>query len=1064
MTVFQTVQMRFACLAVLILFMIPFPGLNLAFSETTPSIRIINSDFETIQNGTVANWQSDDAGKKYISPDLVVRHKGAYSLHMDHVQPQQTRVYSEPIALEIGKLYQLSGWIKTANARTDSSQQYPTPVPACLRMESMPITAHSTAVGGNQDWRHIRVLFFASQAQDRVCLHLGYRGDAVGQAWFDNIELHPVDEITRYLPPERVKWYGPAFRFEEQGWIYVHIEGQPHTRGFQYGYLTAPEIKNYISKLAINRNKDNPASAWRELRSQSDMLFLRKYEKEYLEEMQGIADGAKKTGLQIYDRAIDLLDIVTMNSYVDLSYAADGITKTPHALSGQRFQTPEDEMDMPERLHKCSSFLANKSATTDQRIVFGQLFMWNGYAGPNWDVFVDVVPEKGHRLVYETFAGGIHSGADFYINAAGIMIGETTVNQTPFNSSGTPQSNRIRLAAQYASSIDEVVKYLSTQNNGLYTNDWLIGDCKTDEIAIYCLGTNAAKLWRSSQRDFYDGQVDWYWSNNNPKSLDIRKEYITNADNAPYDLSFRPWDRDIAFWNFYEQNRGAINAEQGMKLVGSSPINRPHACDGKITTSAMAEKLMFHAHYGKVTYREMFVNENGRIPDLPLAIPRLSLGYTTFSPLSLAEMMQKLPRPEKEKTPELKAETEAAIDSIYLFATENLWSNTVYPASNSENWLISATAGYWQTLHSLPKEAGKARIFLANELAELNCRLLYTQAKEGTLVPSQAQTNYHLVKHYHIPRIRGIYLLHQLRLKLGNKRFAQMMNKMHDQYQQKNITTAQFIQLAESSTGVKLKEMIDAWINRDDLPGIKAEYKVESSDSLHRLRVSIQQTGKPYPLMTSVCIKTATTMIWKKIEITQTAQEWTWDLVNKPLQVTLNTGNDYPVDHHRFYTFTNFYDDFNRTMIVYGTARQIEANHTLAQRFARAAADRFTETILPLRKDCEFDQADFQSHDVILLSLAGDNHWIATAAAQSGAEFGNGLFKWQGKTHAAANEGLMIVVPNPENPQRMVTIIAANSALQLHQMAKALPRFPQWALFRDDQIIDRGYHALNPSL
>jgi len=68
------------------------------------------------------------------------------------------------------------------------------------------------------------------------------------------------------------------------------------------------------------------------------------------------------------------------------------------------------------------------------------------------------------------------------------MIGETTVLQTPFKADGEPQSSRIRKAAQYASSIDDVVKILSRKNNGLYTNDWLIGDAKTDEIAILLLG------------------------------------------------------------------------------------------------------------------------------------------------------------------------------------------------------------------------------------------------------------------------------------------------------------------------------------------------------------------------------------------------------------------------------------------------------------------------------------------------------------------------------------------------------------------------------------------------
>ena len=94
-------------------------------------------------------------------------------------------------------------------------------------------------------------------------------------------------------------------------------------------------------------------------------------------------------------------------------------------------------------------------ATKDGRPVFGQIFMWAGYTGVHFNVIADVVPAKGHRLVYQTYPGGIHSGTDYYMNAAGILIGETTVAQTPWNIDGTPMSNRIRKAAQYASSIDD---------------------------------------------------------------------------------------------------------------------------------------------------------------------------------------------------------------------------------------------------------------------------------------------------------------------------------------------------------------------------------------------------------------------------------------------------------------------------------------------------------------------------------------------------------------------------------------------------------------------------------
>ncbi|MGB8456672.1 MAG: hypothetical protein WCE50_03070, partial [Candidatus Acidiferrum sp.] len=35
-----------------------------------------------------------------------------------------------------------------------------------------------------------------------------------------------------------------AERFEEGGWIYVHLEGDPASIGFQHGYLLGPEIED----------------------------------------------------------------------------------------------------------------------------------------------------------------------------------------------------------------------------------------------------------------------------------------------------------------------------------------------------------------------------------------------------------------------------------------------------------------------------------------------------------------------------------------------------------------------------------------------------------------------------------------------------------------------------------------------------------------------------------------------------------------------------------------------------------------------------------------------------
>ncbi|HSQ34496.1 MAG TPA: C45 family autoproteolytic acyltransferase/hydrolase, partial [Candidatus Binatia bacterium] len=478
---------------------------------------------------------------------------------------------------------------------------------------------------------------------DRVGLHLGYNGAAGGTAWFDDIRLEEVNDITAVVPAATIERYGKAFRFSDRGWIFLHVEGKPYTRGFQHGYLLADETAAYMEKLAVLQDSADPKQGWSQLRLLTDALLLRQYEEEYLLEMRGMADGmnARHAAMKHKSGPIELLDIVTVNSAIDLGQLAGALTRTATPLSGRDFP-PAGEDLIPDRLHKCSALLANRSATIDGGLIFFQMFMWNGYTGVDFRVICDLIPEKGQRLVYQTFPGGIHSGTDFYLNQAGIMIGETTVQQTPFDVSGIPQSDRIRKAAQYAASVDDVVRILHTRNNGLYTNDWLIADARRNEIAVMLQGTKTYKLWRGREGEFPGNTTDFYWCVNNAKDPEVRKEYIPDPQNSPFDLTFSPSNRDIAMFDFFQANRGRIDLHAAIGLMASSPINRPHACDGKITTGEMAREMVFMAHFGKTTLREKIPGETPRMAALPDAVPHLTLGYSVFSPLVLTEKIQAL--------------------------------------------------------------------------------------------------------------------------------------------------------------------------------------------------------------------------------------------------------------------------------------------------------------------------------------------------------------------------------------------------------------------------------------
>ncbi len=45
-------------------------------------------------------------------------------------------------------------------------------------------------------------------------------------------------------------WLAQAYRYDENGWIFLHTQGAPFERGFQRGYLTAKEIDEFLRTLA----------------------------------------------------------------------------------------------------------------------------------------------------------------------------------------------------------------------------------------------------------------------------------------------------------------------------------------------------------------------------------------------------------------------------------------------------------------------------------------------------------------------------------------------------------------------------------------------------------------------------------------------------------------------------------------------------------------------------------------------------------------------------------------------------------------------------------------------
>jgi hypothetical protein len=546
----------------------------------------------------------------------------------------------------------------------------------------------------------------------------------------------------------------------------------------------------------------------------------------------------------------------------------------------------------------------------------------------------------------------------------------------------------------------------------------------------------------------------------------VRKEYVPNPNNAPVDLAFNTWNRDIAFWEQYERyGKGGFNLDTATRLLASSPINRPHACDGKVTTSEMAEKLMFLAHYGKTTLREKMVGSRF-LPDLPGATPHLSLGYTTFSPIYVADKLKAAQAARKAEPAEAKVPKRdlSKIPEAVAFDEKLLWSNTVFPSTDAENWLVSGSAAYWSLLKDLPEDKEKADKAFEQQrdvLAELNTRFLTVTAREGDLPATSARTAYDRYGTYVVPRAKGTFMLHQLRLLLGNKAFSQLMTKVHERYANRNITTADFIKTASESAKRDLRPFITQWLERSGVPQPRIQSRLIKAKDGYDVALKVEQAGTPYHFVTTVELWTEKGRIVERVEVKGASETFTFHTADKPVRVVFNPSSDIPVRREQHYTLSQVLDEFDKLLFVHGTARQVESQRTLALNYRDVLADASVELLVPLKPDAEVTDQELAERDLVVFGGAEDNALIARLASEKKlpVELGRRFFRWQGKTYGRPDDGLALAVPNPWNPQRVLYLYLANSSLELWHMTRTFQKGMQsWALFRGAEISSKGFH------
>ena len=450
---------------------------------------------------------------------------------------------------------------------------------------------------------------------------------------FSLLSVFLIQSCSPVNVSQQQQWLSKAYRYDKNGWIFLHIEGAPFERGFQRGYLTANEIEDFNKTLAYTQEFETSEKPDFFVKA-ATRLFKDKVSKEYVEEMQGMTAGMRAAGKKItYDQ------MLFMNGFIDIAW----------------YWYPQEKDKVRSDGPGCSAFIATGDATTDGSIVMAHN-SWYGFADLQFcNVIVDIVPEKGNRILMQTWGPCIYSATDFFITSSGLIGTETTIGGFKgFNAKGTPVFERARKAMQYARDINEWAKILIEKNSGAYANSWLIGDVNTGEIARLELGMKYHNLEKKTNGYFTGSNV--------AEDLKIlRKE-----TNATYDdVRDTCVSRRVRWEQLMKEHYGKIDAEAAKNMLadhydvylkkekrssrticghfelddGSVPVWGAEtdwpgsywpggAIDGKVVDSKMAKNWQLWAKWGSSCDRDFnsvdFLNEHpqyswlkGYLPNLP---------------------------------------------------------------------------------------------------------------------------------------------------------------------------------------------------------------------------------------------------------------------------------------------------------------------------------------------------------------------------------------------------------------------------------------------------------------
>jgi hypothetical protein len=230
------------------------------------------------------------------------------------------------------------------------------------------------------------------------------------------------------------------------------------------------------------------------------------------------------------------------------------------------------------------------------------------------------------------------------------------------------------------------------------------------------------------------------------------------------------------------------------------------------------------------------------------------------------------------------------------------WGNMVTTEHYQDDWLMESLANY-SSLMFLEKKKGRKA--LEDVLAEYRDNLLIKDDQDRTvesagpivwgsrLYSSQAPKAWRTITYE-----KGSWIMHMLRMRMGDDAFQKMLGQIVQRYRYKGLTTEKFRQLAiefipAGTDDPKLENFFEQWVQGTGVPALKLSYAVSGKAPKVRVRGTVTQTGVSDDFSASVPVEIQVPGRKPVVKWVRTSDEpvpFTVDLHRAPSRVVLAPG------------------------------------------------------------------------------------------------------------------------------------------------------------------------------